>query len=765
MDSLNTKFIRGLGTPPVSSPSINSTSSTNTPRKDAGYHPYKRSQGGWLSPRRPRAQAEGQGGFFFWSGNSSDSMGFGPHLPRRGFTAAAASGRRAGTSGLWSRKGVKFQYRMLVLLYVALGCVIPYYVMKHADQQYRMEEQFWLQEQQEQQQQQQSQLQQQLQEQQQLMEQLHQEGQQQFPSVPVVDTVAPPVPPVPPERYKRQAFFQDVVLSQLIGTPASVDNALPAKSRRPSFQSRQHHHRQQQQHREAVATEATSLIPEMDQHVEALEQLHRSYLKMRQLSGLTPGIKTAEDYKRKSFYAANATQAWINRRVQRFGMADRIAGTKIQGPAATQRFRQLMDAALNKGRWVYEADRDYPDFGGATGWNKKKKTERDRDPAIDRPPFPEAGKYHWEPSVLSGQDWDAKRSGMNKVDEEGAHGNSNSNEDNNNNGNHNDRVGWYSSRVQPSDFCRLLGERHLVLIGDMIHWQLHDAMLYNMFDNPQACYGDLACHLGVGHPLCPLPHDVRMKFVRNDLLSTLKPKMSRLNETKAQNPVEMSWLRDLKLKDTVILGATHFHPFSDGEFRRRLTDVFTKIRRIRPDTLVIYRNRAIGHPHCPSKANNFNMAYHDHRRLPNPPQPKPRPQPDTALSPRAQQLRKIFALQQSLLDVQVIPPGRPPMPPVELPRWRAQPLESAVPVEELLHYPLDWVHAERQNQMAKMIVEAAGGIYWNVATMTDLRPDGHRGDQDCLLYRRPGPTDEWAVSLYNLFRTIEQVEQEFSDTV
>ncbi|KAF9081364.1 hypothetical protein BGX27_004956, partial [Mortierella sp. AM989] len=84
-----------------------------------------------------------------------------------------------------------------------------------------------------------------------------------------------------------------------------------------------------------------------------------------------------------------------------------------------------------------------------------------------------------------------------------------------------------------------------------------------------------------------------------------------------------------------------------------------------------------------------------------------------------------------------------------------------IPIAEMLDYPLNWVHYDRQNRIAKEIVEATGGVYWNIATMTNMRPDGHVGGQDCLTYKRPGPTDEWAVSLYNLFKTIEMVETEF----
>ncbi|KAG0234418.1 hypothetical protein BGW42_006628 [Actinomortierella wolfii] len=777
MASIDTKLIRGLGTPPTSASSISSTPSSSTPRKEQSYyHPYKRGssashygqQGGWFSPRRTRTLSESKASatlsrLFFWrhrrnnngllfsSGSGSGSSGImgGSGVGGIGFGSfddhVSLTGRsgRTGTSGFWSRRSsIKFQYRMLVLLYVALGCVIPYYVMKHAEQERWMEEQY-LQQQQRQQQ-----------------EDINQR--QQFPAVPVVHT------PELVDPYKRQAFFQDVVLGQpQPDSSSTVDNnneVLP-KKRRPSFRIKQ---QQQQQNKPFFlpppSLKATEDDANIEQQIQQLELLQQSYRSTRTLSGLTANVQTAEAYERVMARCINLTQTWINRKTAKpplQGLSDRIVGTRIVGEAATRRFRELMAAALDAGQWVYEADRDYPDFGGATGWNKKKKTERDRDPAIDRPPFPEAGKYHWEPSALTGQDWDMANEGTGNGEVLPAA--ASQNETNNRN------VGWYASRIRPSDFCRLLGTRHMMLVGDMIHWQLHDAILYNMFDNPQACYGDLACHLGVGHPLCPLPNDVRMKFVRNDLLSTVRPKMTRLNETKTQNPVEMPWLKDLRIKDTVILGASHFHPLSDTEFRKRLTDTLLKIRRTRPDTLVIYRNQHLGHPNCPSKANGYNSAYHEHKhdnhdhsyppndQISPPTQQKQQhplvpfnPSLPTAISPQDEQLRRVFALQSSLMDVQsvVTTASAAASQPLrhEHSRPAAKPLLEAVPVEELLHYPLDWVHYDRQNRMAKMLVEAAGGIYWNVATMTNLRPDGHQGDQDCLSYKRPGPTDEWAVS-------------------
>ncbi|KAF9206393.1 hypothetical protein BGZ49_002539 [Haplosporangium sp. Z 27] len=437
-------------------------------------------------------------------------------------------------------------------------------------------------------------------------------------------------------------------------------------------------------------------------HREIISSLNDLLHLHRQKSKLVK-VNSPKSYLKLIRKVVQETRKWATEKLpQDFQFSEtRIPGTGLDTPEKTRRFRQLMDKALNKGRWVYEPNKDYPNFGGAIAWSKKTKNEKDRDVAINRPPFPEAGKYRWEPAGLNAK--------------AGA-----------------ETIGWHARMIQPHDFCRILGPRHIVLVGDLIHWQLHDSIMYNMFDTPQVCYGDLACHLGVGHPLCPLPNDVRLKFVRNDLLSPIRPNKSKLNETKTQDPVEMSWLRDMKLKDTIILGGTH-QTMDDKTFRKRLTETVVKIRRARPDALIIYRNNPVGHPDCPSKANGFNGNKANQNNTKN-------TTSELAKKTKLEHNRSTFSA-------------------------KAQPFKKDIPIAEMLDYPLNWVHFDRQNQMAKEIVEATGGIYWNVATMTNMRPDGHVGGQDCLGYRRPGPTDEWAVSLYNLFKSIEMVENEALNTI
>ncbi|KAF9438150.1 hypothetical protein BGZ76_009524 [Entomortierella beljakovae] len=556
------------------------------------------------------------------------------------------------------RRVSKLRFRVMMLLYFAVGCIIPYYVMKLAEEE-------------------------------ELYRQLESSNQS-----PVFDINNP-------KGYKRRAFFRDLNGNDL-SEEQQQQQQLQQLYQRPRYD------RVIRIPYAQATTEGTDSLPAPLHHLIQKKQQHHSeilgglselFLLHRQTAKLFKVTSPQSYYNMMKRVVQEARKGALKRiPVDHHYLDNAIPGTRLNTQEKTRRFRQLMDQALDKGRWVYESDRDYPDFGGAIGWNKKMKNERDRDVAINRPPFPEAGKYHWEPVV----------------NQEESVGSSNE-----------EAMGWSAKRIQPHDFCRILGPRHIVLVGDIIHWQLHDSIMYNMFDSPQTCYGDLACHLGVGHPICPLPNDVRLKFVRNDLLSPIRPRQGSLNETKSQDPVEMSWIRDMKLKDTIILGATH-QSMDDRTFRKLLLGTLIKIRKVRPDALIIYRNNPVGHPDCPSKSNGFNMD-------------KPQQENQTNLNESAKS--KLFHNNSTFSA-------------------RAEPFDQDIPIAEMLDYPLNWVHYDRQNRIAKEIVELIGGIYWNVATMTNMRPDGHVGGQDCLGYKRPGPTDEWAISLYNIFRTIELVENE-----
>lgn len=83
------------------------------------------------------------------------------------------------------------------------------------------------------------------------------------------------------------------------------------------------------------------------------------------------------------------------------------------------------------------------------------------------------------------------------------------------------------------------------------------------------------------------------------------------------------------------------------------------------------------------------------------------------------------------------------------------PLKKELTDDELKKLPFGWSELERRNQIAKAIIEEAGGIYIDLASLVNVRPDGHVGKQDCSRYCIPGPLDSWMDVLYQLFRELD----------
>lgn len=80
-----------------------------------------------------------------------------------------------------------------------------------------------------------------------------------------------------------------------------------------------------------------------------------------------------------------------------------------------------------------------------------------------------------------------------------------------------------------------------------------------------------------------------------------------------------------------------------------------------------------------------------------------------------------------------------------------EPLSKPLDDGDLKMLPHGWSELERRNAIAREIVEAAGGVFIDLAKLTNVRPDGHIGGQDCLRYCIPGPLDSWAQILYQVF--------------
>ncbi|KAI7900662.1 uncharacterized protein BX663DRAFT_152696 [Cokeromyces recurvatus] len=239
----------------------------------------------------------------------------------------------------------------------------------------------------------------------------------------------------------------------------------------------------------------------------------------------------------------------------------------------------------------------------------------------------------------------------------------------------------FEHQLNLEQWCHILQGRHMLLVGDLVHYQFHEILLDAFRDDPTVCFGELNCK---DHTICKSPRDTRLRYIRNDVLSTIRKFQNRERGHPLANIIEWPFVTSniLSSYPILILSRSAILGDDDLSFTRRLIQTLKVIRETSPDTLVIYRSTFIGHPFC-----------------------------DDAHGP----------LQEVLKD------------------------------EELRKLPYGWSEIKRRNAIAQAVVEAAGGVYLDLAAMIDLRPDGHVGGQDCLRYCIPGPLDATVQILYHVF--------------
>lgn len=52
---------------------------------------------------------------------------------------------------------------------------------------------------------------------------------------------------------------------------------------------------------------------------------------------------------------------------------------------------------------------------------------------------------------------------------------------------------WAADQVEPDYWCELLDGRNMLLVGDLVHYQVHELLLDVLRDGPAVCYGELNC--------------------------------------------------------------------------------------------------------------------------------------------------------------------------------------------------------------------------------------------------------------------------------
>ncbi|KAI7900910.1 uncharacterized protein BX663DRAFT_515687 [Cokeromyces recurvatus] len=244
---------------------------------------------------------------------------------------------------------------------------------------------------------------------------------------------------------------------------------------------------------------------------------------------------------------------------------------------------------------------------------------------------------------------------------------------------------WQSScpmaLVNVSRWCEVLNGHHLLLVGDLVQYQLHEVFLDTLREGPAICFGELNCK---DHTLCN--GDTRLRYLRNDVLS-VRRKMNYNDGQPIANVIEWPFTSSSLMRryPTVILNRAPVLE-TDEDFMKGLIRTLKTMRKQNPDALIIYRSTGIGHPFC-----------------------------DEATEPLTEMLND----------------------------------------NELKELPFGWSEVQRRNAIARVIIEGAGGLFVDLAKVTDVRPDGHVGGQDCLRYCIPGPLDGWAQILYQVFLGLE----------
>ncbi|KAF9971459.1 hypothetical protein BGZ73_005595 [Actinomortierella ambigua] len=215
-------------------------------------------------------------------------------------------------------------------------------------------------------------------------------------------------------------------------------------------------------------------------------------------------------------------------------------------------------------------------------------------------------------------------------------------------------------------------------------------VIASAFKSSFVCYGELGCLHHSSHGLCP---NAAVKYARNDLISVPWAVDPADDEFPSASAVEQTWASEELLQRYKVLLLNRGLVWRPDEvFLQELVFTLKYLWKNYPDILILYRAT---HP-----VSNF--------------------------------------LQRPLMH----PPSRSSV------------MEGG---EGGSHRPVfrpTLADIQRQNRMAKRVVEAAGGLYLDTENMFAMRPDGRMGEGDCARFCAPGPLDAYADLLYNVFRIL-----------
>ncbi|KAG0207253.1 hypothetical protein BGX28_001472 [Mortierella sp. GBA30] len=279
-------------------------------------------------------------------------------------------------------------------------------------------------------------------------------------------------------------------------------------------------------------------------------------------------------------------------------------------------------------------------------------------------------------------------------------------------------LGEAGSTYLPFDkekFCETIGKRHLLIVGDLTQYQLHDVLL-SATGTPFNCHGEHGCLASSApHVLCE--NTSNLTYARNDIISVPWAVAHELDEYPDGSTVEQAWATPelLETHQVVLLNRGLFWR-TDDEFLQQLMFTMKHLWKNYPDIMILYRATHAVSNNC------------------------------TAIKDEGED----GAIVGGGADGESVVPGTILHLPLNTPPERIQATDP-----KKTEYRPTLADVQRQNRMARAVVEAAGGIFLDTENMFAMRPDGRMGDGDCARFCAPGPLDVYSDLVYNTLRILK----------
>ncbi|KAF9953208.1 hypothetical protein BGZ72_005609 [Mortierella alpina] len=268
-------------------------------------------------------------------------------------------------------------------------------------------------------------------------------------------------------------------------------------------------------------------------------------------------------------------------------------------------------------------------------------------------------------------------------------------------------------------FCKVVGRRHVLVAGDLTQYQLHDVLL-SAGGVPFSCSGEISCSSRTNtHILCEGASN--LTFVRNDILSVPWVIDPLMDDSPNAATVELPWATPQMLETypIVLLNRGLFWR-DDDEFLQQLVFTMKHLWKFYPDTMILYRAT-----HPVSNCTTYKEGGED----------------------------GAIPAGGAVDGSESIVPGTTIHVPLMTPPTRRAQMQGST--TKAVYRPT-LADVQRQNRIAKAVVEAAGGIFLDTENMFAMRPDGRVGDGDCARFCAPGPLDAYSDLIYNTLRILQE---------